>query len=290
MKSFAENRIFSTNQTLNIRGRLVLLDTPKVMGILNVTPDSFYDGGRYHGQDAIINHVEKMIEHGATFVDVGGYSTRPGAVDVPLAEEVRRVTDAVQLIARKFPDIIISVDTYRSKVAEAAIGEGAGMINDVSGGSLDDQMFSIAGRMGVPYILMHMRGTPATMSTLTDYPNLLKDITDYFHQKIRSLHEHGVKDIIVDPGFGFAKKADQSFALLHKLDYLKILGKPLMAGISRKSMIWRTLAISADEALNGTTCLNTIALMQGASILRVHDVQQATEVCKLFTLVTTSQG
>lgn len=290
MKSFAENRIFSTNQTLNIRGRLVLLDTPKVMGVLNVTPDSFYDGGRYTDDDAIQLRVAEMIAHGATFVDVGGYSTRPGAADVPIDEEIRRVTNAIGVIQRNYPGTLISIDTFRSEVAEAAIEAGAGLINDVSGGSLDDNMFNTAGRYGVPYILMHMRGTPATMSSLTEYDNLLKDITDYFHKRIRQLEEAGVKDIIVDPGFGFAKKAEQSFSLLNQLSYLKILGKPLMAGVSRKSMIWRTLQIAPDQALNGTTCLNTIALMKGVSILRVHDVKEAAEACKLFTAVVSSHN
>jgi dihydropteroate synthase len=286
MKSFAENKIFSTNQTLNIRGRLLHLDKPKIMGILNVTPDSFYDGGRYDSEKAILSQAEDMIKQGATFIDVGGYSTRPGASDVPVDEETRRVTTAIRSIVREFPETIISIDTFRSSVANAAIYEGAGMINDVSGGSLDEEMFRTAATHGVPYILMHMRGTPATMNTLTDYTSLLKDVTDYFHQKIKHLQDLGVKDIVVDPGFGFAKRADQSFALLNQLNYLKILGKPLMAGISRKSMIWRTLGATAEEALNGTTCLNTIALMKGASLLRVHDVREANEVCKLFMSVT----
>lgn len=288
MKSFAENRIFSTNQTLNIRGRLVHLDIPKVMGILNVTPDSFYDGGRYFDDDAIQLRVAEMIAHGAAFIDIGGYSTRPGATDVPVDEEIRRVTKAIRVILRNYPDTLISIDTFRSQVAEAAIEEGAGLINDVSGGSLDENMFNTAGRYGVPYILMHMRGTPATMSSLTDYNNLLKDVTDYFHERVKQLEDAGVKDIIIDPGFGFAKKAEQSFELLNQLSYLKILGRPLMAGVSRKSMIWRTLQITPDQALNGTTCLNTIALMKGVSILRVHDVKEAAEACKLFTAVVSS--
>lgn len=288
MKSFAENRIFSTNQTLNIRGRLVHLDTPKVMGILNVTPDSFYDGGRYSDDEAIQTRVAEMLAHGATFIDVGGYSTRPGAADVPVEEEIRRVTNAIRVILRNYPGTLISIDTFRSAVAEAAIEEGAGLINDVSGGSLDDNMFKTAGRYRVPYILMHMRGTPATMNSLTDYNNLLKDVTDYFHERVKQLEEAGVKDIIIDPGFGFAKKAEQSFELLNQLSYLKILGKPIMAGVSRKSMIWRTLKIAPDQALNGTTCLNTIALMKGVSILRVHDVKEAAEACRLFTAVVSS--
>lgn len=283
MKSWVENKIFYLNQSLNIRGRLVSLAEPKIMGILNVTPDSFYDGGRYDSDDAILSQAEKMTAQGAAFIDVGGYSSRPGAEDISVEEEIRRTTKAIRIIIKKFPDAILSIDTFRSDVVKAAIEEGASMINDISGGEQDKAMFEVAAKLQVPYILMHMRGNPKTMTKLTNYDNLLKDVTDYFHSKIKQLERAGVKDIIIDPGFGFAKTAEQNFMLLNSLDYLKILNKPIMAGISRKSMIWKTLNTTAEHALNGTTSLNTIALSKGANILRVHDVQEAGEVCKLFS-------
>ena len=253
------------------------------MGVLNVTPDSFFDGGKYLSEEAIVRRAGQMIDEGAHFLDIGGYSSRPGAADVSAAEEQKRVVNAVSAILKNFPGIIISVDTFRASVAEAAVDAGAAMINDISGGNLDDEMFSTVARMKVPYVLMHMKGTPQTMKSLTQYSHLLKDIIDYFHEKIYRLRELGVKDIIIDPGFGFSKTIEQNFALLANLEKFSLLGRPLLAGLSRKSMIWKTLDIQPTDALNGTTALNIVALMKGADVLRVHDVKEARQVVKLFT-------
>jgi dihydropteroate synthase len=276
-----QSKIFSTNKTLNLRGKLIDFSEPKIMGILNVTPDSFYDGFRYTDEASMVKQVEKMTREGADFIDVGGYSTRPGATEISMKEELNRVIPVVKTISKKFPEISISIDTFRSAVASQAIESGACMVNDISGGELDKEMFSTVAFLKVPYVLMHSRGTPETMTEQTDYENLLKEIMDYFHQKIAILHRLGVKDIIVDPGFGFAKTIAQNFELLNKLAHLKILGKPIAAGLSRKSLIWRTLKTTPDGALNGTTILNTMALIRGASILRVHDVREAYETIQL---------
>jgi dihydropteroate synthase len=277
-----QNTVFSTNKTLNINGRLIDLSAPTIMGILNITPDSFFDGGRLTSEVAILNHTEKMLAEGATFIDVGGYSSRPGADEVSVQEELNRVLPAIRAIKNRFHDVIISIDTFRSTVARAAIEEGASLINDISGGELDAAMFKTVAELKVPYILMHMRGNPQNMTQHVSYKNLLKEMIDFFQKKINQLHETGIKDIIVDPGFGFAKTREQNFELLNQLELLQILGKPLLAGLSRKSMVWKTLNISADEALNGTTSLNTLALQKGASILRVHDVKEALQVVQLF--------
>lgn len=276
-----QSKLFSSNKTLNVQGKLIDLSTPKVMGILNVTPDSFYGSSRFAEPSAILKQVEKMITEGADFIDVGGYSSRPGATDISEKEETERVLPAIQSIQKEFPDAIISIDTFRSEVARQAVMNGASMINDISGGEADVKMMDAVVALKVPYIAMHMRGTPQTMTQLTTYENLIKDITDYFHKKVDQLHRLGVKDIIIDPGFGFAKTVDQNFELLHHLDYLQLVGKPLLVGLSRKSMIWRTLNTTPDHALNGTTALHTIALLKGASILRVHDVKEAVETIKL---------
>ncbi|HYF70781.1 MAG TPA: dihydropteroate synthase [Ohtaekwangia sp.] len=283
MKSAAQSSFFSTNKTLNICGRLVDLSIPRIMGILNVTPDSFYDGGRYQSEDDILKQTEKMLTEGATFIDVGAYSSRPGAKDVSLDDEKKSALRAVKAISKWFPDAIISVDTFRSEVARACISEGATLVNDVSGGELDPLMFSAIAELKVPYIIMHMRGTPQTMASLTQYDHLMKEIVDHFHAKIASLHAMDVSDIIVDPGFGFSKTVPQNFELLRHFDYLKILGKPLLAGLSRKSMVWRTLEISPEEALPGTTALHAAALLKGATILRVHDVKEAIQTVKLIS-------
>ncbi|MBL7859405.1 MAG: dihydropteroate synthase [Cyclobacteriaceae bacterium] len=251
------------------------------MGILNITPDSFYDGGKYQSEAAILKHAEKMLLEGASFLDVGGYSSRPGADDVSTSEESNRVIPAIRSLAKEFPQAIISIDTFRSNVAKASVEEGAGIINDISGGELDPAMFETVAALNVPYILMHMRGNPKSMRALTTYNNLVKEVLDYFAEKISQLQLLGVKDIIIDPGFGFAKTREQSFELLHHLQHLQILGKPILAGLSRKSMIWKSLTIAPEDALNGTTSLNTIALLKGANILRVHDVKAAMEIIKL---------
>jgi dihydropteroate synthase len=276
-----QNSSFSTNKTLNVRGRLIDLSSPKVMGILNVTPDSFFDGNRYTELSQAIKQAERMIAEGATFIDVGGYSSRPGAENISEEEETQRVVSVIAALSKTFPEVAISIDTFRSSVAKAAINEGAGIINDISGGELDEKMFETVAELNVPYILMHMRGTPQTMTQLNQYENVIKEVSDYFHERIYKLQSLGVKDIIVDPGLGFAKSIDQNFEVLSHLDYFRIHGKPLLIGLSRKSMIWKTLHASGEEALNGTTSLNTVALLKGASILRVHDVKEAVEVVKL---------
>ena len=256
------------------------------MGILNITPDSFYSDSRVESEKEILAKAEKMLIAGATLLDVGGYSSRPGAKDISETEEIQRVSQAVKVIFAEFPKALISVDTFRSSVAKAAIREGACMINDISGGSLDPKMFEVVATSKVPYILMHMQGTPQNMSSLTNYNNLIKDILDYFHQKIDTLRQLGVNDLILDPGFGFAKTLEQNFSLLNHLDHFKLFGYPLLVGLSRKSMIWKPLNITAEEALNGTTALHMTALLKGASILRVHDVKEAVETITLFSKTT----
>lgn len=275
------NELFTTNKTLNCRGELIDLSQPKVMGIINVTPNSFYAGSRQMDLRSILKQAEKMLSEGATFLDVGGYSSRPGAEDVSLEEESQRVLPAIKTIANQFPKAFISVDTFRSSIAKQAVDVGACMVNDISGGELDNQMFSTIAELQVPYVLMHMRGTPQTMTQHTDYEDLIKDIMDYFHPKVYQLRLMGVKDCMVDVGFGFSKTVEQNFTLLNALDYFKMLEKPLLVGLSRKSMIWRTLKTDAEHALNGTTTLHTIALIKGASILRVHDVREAVETIEL---------
>ncbi|HET9487354.1 MAG TPA: dihydropteroate synthase [Chryseosolibacter sp.] len=255
------------------------------MGILNVTPDSFYDGGRFVGEAAILKQTEKMLSEGVDFIDVGGYSSRPGAMDISVDEEKGRIVQAVSSIAKTFPGTIISIDTFRSAVAEAAVDSGALMINDIAGGSLDPEMFKTVSRLKVPYIVMHMKGNPQTMGSQTQYTDLIKELLDYFHQKIHRLRELEVKDIIIDPGFGFSKTVGQNFNILHDLEKFSIIGRPVLVGLSRKSMIWKTLEMEAAGALNGTTALNMLALLKGADILRVHDVREAREVIKLFTSV-----
>ncbi|MEO5978979.1 MAG: dihydropteroate synthase [Chryseolinea sp.] len=288
MKYQLTNDLFSVRRTLNIAGSLLNLDTPKVMGILNVTPDSFFDGGRFVTEVEILRQTEKMLSEGATFIDVGAYSSRPGANDITAGEEIRRSTEAIKCIIREFPAAIISIDTFRVKVAEEAILEGATMINDISSGDFDASMPALAVKHSVPYIAMHMKGTPATMKSLAVYDDLIKEIIDYFHQKLSGFRAMGLKDVIIDPGFGFAKTIEQNFALLNNLDYFGILGRPVLVGISRKSMVWKTLEQNPEDALNGTTSLNTIALLKGARILRVHDVKEAMGVIKLVTATTSA--
>lgn len=253
------------------------------MGILNVTPDSFYDGGRFLTEASILEQTGKMLSEGADLIDVGGYSSRPGAADVPENEERERVVKTIASIVRNFPGTVISVDTFRSTVAEAAVDAGASMINDIAGGNLDPDMFHAVARLKVPYILVHMKGTPQNMSGQTQYDDLMKEMLDFFHHKIDRLRQLEVKDIIIDPGFGFSKTIEQNFHILRDLEKFSILGKPVLVGLSRKSMVWKTLGIEPTVALNGTTALNTIALLKGADILRVHDVREAREVVKLFT-------
>ncbi len=256
------------------------------MGILNVTPDSFFDGGRYTNEHDILSQAEKMILEGAEFLDIGGYSSRPGSQDITPEEEWNRVQRAIKSIKKEFPHIILSIDTFRAAVAHQAIIEGCDLVNDISAGQLDKDMFKTVAALQVPYVVMHMRGTPQTMSQLTKYDNLIKEIIDYFHVLLFQLNQQGIKDVVVDPGFGFAKTVDQNFELLNTLEQLHILGKPLLIGLSRKSMIWKTLNSTPEFSLNGTTVLNTIGLLKGASLLRVHDVKEAKETISLLSKMT----
>jgi dihydropteroate synthase len=282
--------VFYSKKTLKLKGQIVDLTQPKIMGILNVTPDSFYDGGKYLSQTKLLSQAEKMLKEGATILDIGGYSTRPNAVEVPEAEEIKRVSSSISAICKHFPTALISVDTFRSAVAVAAIGEGAALINDISGGYLDEKMFETVAKLQVPYILMHTRGTPQTMTSLTDYDNILIDLLTYFHQKVAALRSFGIEDVVLDIGFGFAKTKEQNFELLKKLELFKLVGLPLLVGISRKSMIYNTLEISPEEALNGTTALNMLALLNGASLLRVHDVKEALQTIRLLGAYTNSSA
>ena len=289
---FSDNRfsdkletIKTLKETINCKGNLIDLSQPKVMGILNLTPNSFYDGGKYREESQIISQVEKMLVDGATFIDVGAYSSKPSADFVSESEEISRLLPIVELLVQKFPNIILSVDTFRSQVAKIAIENGVAMVNDISAGMLDEKMIETVAELQVPYIMMHMRGNPQTMQSLTNYEDIVKEMIYYFSERIQVARSFGLNDIIIDPGFGFAKTLDQNYEVLQKLELFSILELPLLAGISRKSMIYKTLETSAKEALNGTTVLNTIALQKGAKILRVHDVKEAMECVKLMQLL-----
>lgn len=268
---------------INTGGKLLDLEVPKVMGILNITPDSFYKGSRYNTDAEILKATSKMLEEGADILDVGGYSSRPGAEDIPLEEERSRVLGAIRLINRVFPDAIISVDTFRADIAREAVEEcGAHMINDISGGG-DTRMFETVEKLNVPYVLMHMKGNPRTMQVNPVYDDVVADILKWFGGKIFKLKSAGIKDIIVDPGIGFGKTTNQNFEILRRLSDFSITGLPLLVGLSRKGMIWKTLDITPEDALNGTTALNAVALMNGADILRVHDVKEAVQTIKLIS-------
>ncbi|MGW8121274.1 dihydropteroate synthase [Roseivirga echinicomitans] len=281
----AKDKIFKVKKTLNLRGNLVSLDTPAVMGILNITPDSFYTLGRQRTEKEILSTAESMLSEGALILDIGGYSSRPNAEDISAEIETERISKAIALIIKEFPTAYISIDTFRSSVANAAVDQGACIINDISGGTLDKAMFETVAKLNVPYIMMHMKGTPQNMVQQTEYGNLLKEITLFFSERVEKLRLMGVKDIILDPGFGFAKTAKQSYEILQNLNYFKGLGLPLLAGLSRKSMVYKTLDTTAEEALNGTTALNMAALINGASLLRVHDVKAAVETVKLYKAI-----
>lgn len=268
----------TASHTINVRGKLLDLSKPCVMGILNVTPDSFYAESRKQSEEDILLRANEILEQGATIIDIGAYSSRPGADEVSPKEETERLTHALTIIRKAHPEAIISIDTFRASVAETCVRDyGADIINDISGGELDKNMFETVARLQVPYILMHMKGTPQNMQQDTHYDNLLADILQYFGRKIDELHELGVNDIILDPGYGFAKTLEQNYELLHEQEALLEFGQPLLVGISRKSMIYRLLGTTPQEALNGTSVLNTIALTKGANILRVHDVREAVE-------------
>ena len=271
--------------TLNCKGRILVIDKPIVMGIINVTPDSFYSESRKSESTEVLNQAEQMVLEGAAIIDIGGQSTRPGTESVGVEEELKRVIPAIEMLSKYFSDAIISIDTYHSKVARQAVEAGASIINDISGGSLDDQMFDTVGKLHVPYICMHIKGTPQTMQKYAEYENVSLEVLDYFIKKMDECRLAGINDVIIDPGFGFAKTIQHNFELLNKLEVFKILERPLLVGISRKSTIYKTLGSTADEALNGTTVLNTAALLKGANILRVHDVKEAMEAIKLVDAI-----
>lgn len=282
----AKDTFFHKKVTVNAGGKLIDLSTPKVMGIINITPDSFYAESRKVDVDDVLLQAGKMLTESAAFLDIGAYSSRPGAADISVQEETDRLLPAVEAIVSKYPEAVISIDTFRASVAEAAIKAGAHIINDISGGSLDENMFATVARLQVPYILMHMKGNPQTMQQLAYYDDVFAEEYDYFVQKIYQLKQLGVHDIILDPGFGFAKKAEHSYALINRMNEFDNLQLPVLAGISRKKMIYGLLDTTAEHALNGTTALNTIALIKGADILRVHDVKEAVEAVKVYTAVT----
>jgi dihydropteroate synthase len=268
--------------TINCNGKLIDLTLPKVMGILNITPNSFFDGGKYADENSILKQVEKMLVDGATFIDVGAYSSKPNAEFVSEDEEISRLIPVIELILKNFPETLISVDTFRSAVAKKAIENGACIINDISAGNLDENMLETVAKLQVPYIMMHMKGNPKTMQSLAQYENIVKEMLFYFSNKVAQARSLGINDLIIDPGFGFAKTLEQNFEVMNKLELFQILEFPLLVGVSRKSMIYKTLETSAEFALNGTTVLNTIALQKGAKILRVHDVKEAMECVKLY--------
>ncbi|AGC75585.1 dihydropteroate synthase [Nonlabens dokdonensis] len=272
--------------TINCAGTLIDLSTPHVMGIINCTPDSFYDGGKLKNDAAILNQVEKMLDDGATFIDVGGYSSRPDGTDISVEEELSRVLPVLDLITARFDIKGLSCDSFRESVIKKAISHGATIVNDISAGHLSEDMLQIVGNFQIPYIMMHMRGTPQTMKSMTDYDDMILEINYYFSERIAAARSYGINDIIIDPGFGFAKTREQNFELLSNLNLLQAHNVPILAGVSRKSMIYKTLNTTAQQALNGTTALNMVSLMNGAKILRVHDVKEAMETIKLFKELT----
>lgn len=266
---------------LNCKGRLLVIDRPVVMGIINVTPDSFYSGSRKSSVDDVLRQTEKMLNEGAGIIDVGGQSTRPGSKDINPEEELSRVIPAIEAIYHRFPESFISIDTYHSAVAKEAVAAGASLVNDISSGTLDKQMIPMAASLQVPYIAMHMKGTPATMQQHANYEDVTLEVLDFFIKKTEECKKAGINDIIIDVGFGFAKTIAHNFALLKNLSIFKMLQKPILAGLSRKATVYKTLGTTAEEALNGTTVLNTIVLQNGADILRVHDVKEAVDAVKL---------
>ncbi len=275
---------FQKKSLLNCRGKLLDVSTPKVMGILNVTPDSFYDGGKYQSDKAYLNRVEEMLQEGASMIDIGGMSTRPGAAVVQTDEELKRVIPVIEGIVKEFGDAIMSIDTIQAKVAKEAVEAGASIVNDVSAGTMDEDLLKTVAQLNVPYILMHMKGTPKTMQQNPSYENAVLDVMDFFVEKTALLRQLGIDKIILDVGFGFGKTLEHNYQLLKSLDDFKIFEMPMLVGLSRKSMIYKFLEISPQEALNGTTALHTLALLNGANILRVHDVKEAMEAIRLMHL------
>jgi dihydropteroate synthase len=281
--SRVEDTHFPVNRYLRVRDKLVDLSVPKIMGIVNLTPDSFHPESRVSNEKDLIIKVSNMVEDGADIIDLGAYSTRPGAGEVDEHEEKRRIHPAIKVLKKEFPNLIISLDTFRTETAKIGIQEGVDIINDVSGGKLGENMFEVVGKAGVAYVLMHMRGTPQTMTELTEYEDgVFNEMIRYFSKAVQELNSHGCKDIIIDPGFGFSKTLEQNHELLHQLSQFKLLGLPLLTGISRKSMIYKKLNITQEDALNGTTVLNTVAILKGSSFLRVHDVKEARQIISLL--------
>jgi dihydropteroate synthase len=285
-----KDTLFQVNKTLCLKGDLINLAVPRVMGILNVTPDSFYDGGRYTTSDQILRRAEQMLAEGATFIDIGGYSTRPQASDISEEEELSRVIPALETLSKAFPGAYLSIDTFRAQEAKRAVEAGACLINDISGGTLDEKMFETVSQLNVPYVLMHTRGTPQTMTKLSQYQNVVLDVLDELQKKVFHLRNLGQKDILLDVGFGFAKTREQNYEMLENLNYFELLKLPLLVGVSRKSMVYKTLGIPVEDSLNGTTVLHTLALTKGASVLRAHDVKEAVEAIKLYNLATRSRS
>jgi dihydropteroate synthase len=269
--------------TLNCSGRLLIADKPLVMGIINSTPDSFFEGSRFDRVDKMVSQAGKMLHDGADIIDIGGQSTRPGSQLISAKEEIERVAPVIRGLAKKFPEAFISIDTFYSEVAAAAINAGACMVNDISAGSMDHKMIETVAALKIPYILMHMKGTPQSMQQNAVYENVTREVLDFFIAKTHELKKAGIIDVIIDPGFGFAKNIDHNFELLKNLSVFKMLDRPILVGISRKSTVYKTLGINTNDALNGTTVLNTIGLMNGASILRVHDIKEAKEAVTLFS-------
>ncbi len=277
-----KNTVLPVQTMIQSKGRTLNLEKPVVMGILNATPDSFYNKGKHSDTDSLLANAEKMLSEGAAILDVGGASTRPGAELITADEELQRVTPAIEAIMKRFPKAWLSVDTYNSATAKAAVEAGASIINDVSSGSIDANMLATVAGLKVPYIAMHMQGTPATMQQNPQYDDAVTDVLNYLHDKVSECTEAGITDIIIDPGFGFGKTKEHNFSLLGSLHRFRELGRPVLAGISRKGMIWKTLGTTPEQALNGTTALHMVALQQGANILRVHDVREAVEVVRLW--------
>lgn len=268
--------------TINCNGKLIDLSHPQIMGILNITPDSFFDGGKHTNEKGILLHIERMLQDGATFIDVGAYSSRPGAAHISEKEELERILPIVKSILYTFPEAILSIDTFRSKVAKSCVQEGASIINDISSGELDPKMLSTIGSLNVPYIMMHMQGTPQNMQTNPVYDNVTQEVLFYFSKKVADARSHGINDVIIDPGFGFGKTIAHNYQLLNELELLQNTELPILVGLSRKSMIYKVLNTDPEHALNGTTALNFLALHKGTQILRVHDVKEAQECVTLF--------
>lgn len=281
----AKDTFFCSNNLIKINQTLINLNEPMVMGILNLTPDSFYDGGKHNSDNSFLTQTEKMLSEGATIIDIGAYSSKPNAQEITEKEELERLLKPLQKIRKEFPNAIISVDTFRSNVAKIAVENGANIINDISAGNLDEKMFETVANLDVPYVLMHMQGSPQTMQQNPNYKNVIEDVAYFFSEKLKELRNLGVKDVILDVGFGFGKKMEHNFELLSNLNHFQIFEIPIMVGLSRKSMIYKTLNIKTNESLNGTTALHTIALQKGAKIIRTHDVKEAVECIKLVSLL-----